>query len=80
MLPLIISPTATIFKHGKFLYKRLSRRTNIGMAATGIKDQLPSFGNGVYINSGSSAFLTNTFNKANYFVDVVFVNTLVVPA
>ena len=46
----------------------------------GIMDQSPTIGNGVFINSGSSAFPTNSFNKANYYVDVVYVNTLAVPA
>jgi hypothetical protein len=46
----------------------------------GIKDESPTIGNGVYINSGSSTFPTQTFNKANYFVDIIFVNTLAIPA
>jgi hypothetical protein len=46
----------------------------------GIKDESPTIGNGVYINGGSSAFPTQTFNKANYFVDIIFVNTLAIPA
>jgi hypothetical protein len=46
----------------------------------GLKDQSPTIRNGVFSYSSSSVFPTNSFNKANYFVDIKFVTTLEVPA
>ena len=74
------SPTGNFSTTSNFFTNDYPAGPTTDWPVQGMKDQSPTFGNGVFINSGSSAFPTNTFNKANYFVDVVFVNTLAVPA
>ena len=74
------SPTGHFSSTANFFTNDYPAGPTTAWPLQGIKDQSPTIGNGVYINSGSSSFPTHTFNKSNYYVDVVFVNTLVVPS
>jgi hypothetical protein len=74
------SPTGNFSTTSNFFTDDYPAGTTSSWPVQGIKDLAPSMGNGVFVNSSSSTFPNQTFNKANYYVDIVFVNTLAIPA